>query len=135
MGLSYELDVFARTLWAEARGESFAGQVAVAWVIKNRTLDRKRRWPRTISGVCLQARQFSCWNEGDVNLEKLKAVTLDAESFVRAQGVAALVMGSFLFDNTKGANHYLTPEAAGRVRWDDGMQETARIGGHVFYRG
>ena len=29
-------DILARTLWGEARGEGTAGQIAVAWAIKNR---------------------------------------------------------------------------------------------------
>jgi len=34
-------DVLARTPWGEARGESTAGQVAVAWTIRNRVFDGK----------------------------------------------------------------------------------------------
>ena len=29
-------DILARTLWGEARGEGVAGQIAVAWSIRNR---------------------------------------------------------------------------------------------------
>jgi hypothetical protein len=32
-------DILARTLWGEARGESLAGQIAVAWTIRNRVND------------------------------------------------------------------------------------------------
>jgi len=41
-------DILARTLWGEARGESLAGQIAVAWTIRNRVNDGKDRswWER-----------------------------------------------------------------------------------------
>lgn len=34
-------DILARTLWGEARGESLAGQIAVAWTIRNRVNEGK----------------------------------------------------------------------------------------------
>jgi spore germination cell wall hydrolase CwlJ-like protein len=34
-------DILARTLWSEARGELLAGQIAVAWTIRNRVNDGK----------------------------------------------------------------------------------------------
>jgi hypothetical protein len=36
-------DILACTLWGEARGESLAGQIAVAWTIRNRVNDGKDR--------------------------------------------------------------------------------------------
>lgn len=43
-------DVLARTLWGEAREESLAGQIAVAWTIRNRVNDgnAKSCWGRAI---------------------------------------------------------------------------------------
>ncbi|MGF6318704.1 spore germination cell wall hydrolase CwlJ-like protein [Pseudomonas frederiksbergensis] len=32
-------DILARTRWGEARDESLAGQIAVAWTIRNRVND------------------------------------------------------------------------------------------------
>jgi hypothetical protein len=32
-------DILARTLWGEARGEGLAGEIAVAWTIRNRVFD------------------------------------------------------------------------------------------------
>jgi spore germination cell wall hydrolase CwlJ-like protein len=34
-------DILACTLWGEARGELLAGQIAVAWTIRNRVNDGK----------------------------------------------------------------------------------------------
>lgn len=44
-------DVLARTLWGEARGEGLAGQIAVAWTIRNRVNDGKTKscWGRAMA--------------------------------------------------------------------------------------
>lgn len=36
-------DILARTLWGEARGENLAGQIAVAWSIRNGVDDGKAK--------------------------------------------------------------------------------------------
>jgi len=38
-------DILARTLWGGDRGESLAGQIAVAWTIRNRVNDGKAKCP------------------------------------------------------------------------------------------
>uniref|UniRef100_A0A336MH48 CSON001617 protein n=1 Tax=Culicoides sonorensis TaxID=179676 RepID=A0A336MH48_CULSO len=57
-----ELDVFAKTVYAEARGEPEEGQRWVAWVIKNRADMKRDYWGYTIKEVCLKPGQFECWN-------------------------------------------------------------------------
>lgn len=52
----YEVDLLARLIHAEARGESLTGQVAVGAVVMNRVADR--RFPDTIGEVIYQPRQF-----------------------------------------------------------------------------
>lgn len=59
--------VLALTVWGEARGEPVEGQVAVAWVIKNRAASRRQ----TIQTVCLAKWQFSCWWEDSANARLL----------------------------------------------------------------
>lgn len=44
-----ELDLFARLVYAEAKGETYQGQVAVAATVLNRVLDNS--YPNSISGV------------------------------------------------------------------------------------
>jgi spore germination cell wall hydrolase CwlJ-like protein len=36
-------DILARTLWGEVRGEALAGQISVAWTIRNRVNGGKER--------------------------------------------------------------------------------------------
>ena len=68
-----DLDILARTLWGEARGESLAGQIAVAWTIRNRVNDgnAKSWWGEGYVGVCQKPYQFSCWNKNDPNFAYL----------------------------------------------------------------
>ena len=52
-----EQDLFALTVWSEARGEPMDGKAAVAQVILNRT-DRKYESDGTITGTCIHPNQF-----------------------------------------------------------------------------
>ena len=66
-----DLDTMARTMWGECRGCDTEGQIGVANVINNRV--NARRWyGKTHKEVCLKEWQFSCWNEGDPNKEKME---------------------------------------------------------------
>ena len=51
-----DIDVLARTIYGEARGESISGMEAVASVVLNRVAFSKRRrrywWGNTITEVC-----------------------------------------------------------------------------------
>lgn len=125
-----DMDVLARTIWGEARGEGGEGMLAVAAVVLNRWRDN--RWPGSIAAVCWQPKQFSCWNEGDPNRAKMERLTIDKRSF-HAAFLAAL-HSLTMPDPTDGANHYyaitIRPPS-----WSRRMSETARIGRHVFLKG
>ena len=66
----HDLDILARTLYGEARGEygtsGPAAFIAIGNVIMNR-FQRGGPYGKTITEVCLKARQFSCWNSNDPN--------------------------------------------------------------------
>ena len=57
--------LLARLVYAEARGESYKGQVAVAAVVLNRV--KSSQFPNTISGVIYQSGAFSCVSNGSIN--------------------------------------------------------------------
>lgn len=57
--MSWAVEVAARTLWQEARGEPDVGQRAVAHVLWNRVRDG--RWGPNLATVCLWRAQFSGW--------------------------------------------------------------------------
>lgn len=128
-----DLDVLARTIWGEARGESAEGRIAVAWVIRNR-LDRPHRFKPTIAAICQQARQFSCWNVTDPNREKLIRLDDSDHIFRECQDIAAEVLDGRTPDPTGGADFYYNPKLAA-PKWALGHEPCARIGHHVFFRG
>ena len=57
--------LLAKLVYAEARGEPYKGQVAVAAVVLNRV--RSASFPNTISGVIYQRNAFTCINNGSIN--------------------------------------------------------------------
>lgn len=132
MGVTRDIETLARTIYGEARGESFEGQVAVAWVIMNRYKAQKKRWGYTIEEVCMKPWQFSCWNENDPNRGRILAATFVDRAYIKAYGIACLVSTEALPDPTRGADHYHTHTIL--PNWADEMQRMAVIGHHIFYR-
>jgi N-acetylmuramoyl-L-alanine amidase len=57
--------LLARLISAEARGEPYAGQVAVGAVVLNRM--KHPSFPNTLSGVIYQPGAFSCLSDGQFN--------------------------------------------------------------------
>lgn len=123
--------IFAKTIWAEARGEPLTGQIAVAWVIKNRTL-KPSRFGVGYEGVCLKPKQFSCWNADDPQRARLEQVDLDTPSLRRALGVALLVESGDLENPVGEADHYHTVDI--RPYWAEEMTVVAIIGRHRFLK-
>ena len=126
-----EIDVLARTLWGEARGEGVDGMMAVACVIANR-VRRPSWWGAGWIGVCQKPWQFSCWNRNDPNREKLLTVGPDDAQFSQALTIAAQAVDNRLPDITGGATHYHARSVL--PAWQKHMQHTASIGRHEFYK-
>lgn len=132
-----EIDVLARTLWGEARGEGLRGLEGVAAVVLNRVNVAERHggrfwWGNTIIQVCQKPYQFSCWNRSDPSYRKLIAVGQDNAHFRAAMNVAKRACDGALPDPTFGATHYHADYVA--PHWAKGQTPTAIIGHHIFYR-
>lgn len=132
------LDILARTIYGEARGESWAGKVAVAHVALNR-VKAQSWWGRDLEEVCRWPWQFSCWNENDPNRAKLEAVTLKDDAALReCLAAAAAAVWGLEPDPTDGCCHYMTKtrRAQGWPKSWGAMREPHReIGVHLFYLG
>ena len=63
--VSADQKLLAKLVYAEARGESYKGQVAVAAVVLNRVASSS--FPNTVSGVIYQSGAFSCVSNGSIN--------------------------------------------------------------------
>ncbi len=127
-----ERDVFKRTIYAEARGESVTGQQAVAFVIKNRAQLNRPYWGgNSIKNVCLKDGQFECWNgKSDIQINEPQAY---AEICRWADKV--FDGDSQYKDPTGGADHYNNPDKEGYPPWTDNCTKKIKIGNHQFYKG
>jgi N-acetylmuramoyl-L-alanine amidase len=59
-----DIDLMAKLVYAESRGEPFEGKVAVASVVLNRVLSPK--FPNTIKGVIFEPNAFSCVKNNNI---------------------------------------------------------------------
>lgn len=127
-----EINVLARTIWGEARGEGFAGMQAVANVIMNR-VKRGGWYGLTITEVCKKPYQFSCWNVNDVNYAKIQNVTTADNQFLQATEIAQRAVAGTLPDITSGATEYHATSI--KPAWNYAkLEEVGVIGNHKFYR-
>jgi len=129
------VDVLARTIWGEARGQPQEGLEAVASVVLNRVKRAQERggywWGGDIISVCQKPYQFSCWNRSDPNYKKLTAVTEKNIHFATALRIARRAVVGTLADNTNGATHYHTKAIS--PYWAVDQVPTIIIGDHIFY--
>ena len=116
-GSSGDLDLLARLISAEARGEPYEGQVAVGAVVLNRV--EHPSFPNSISGVIYQKDAFTCLYDGQFN-EPV------AESAYRAAQDA--LNG---WDPSYGAIYYFNPVTATSA-WIWSRPLIVTIGRHRF---
>ncbi len=114
---SNDVYLLAKLIAAEARGESYTGQVAVGAVVLNRV--EHGSFPDSISGVIYQAGAFSAVKDSNWN------VAPNATSRKAAQDA---ING---WDPSGGAIYYYNPKTA-KSNWIRSRPIIAVIGNHVF---
>lgn len=129
-----DFDVMARTVWGEARGEPFAGQLAVAWVILNRLMDQGRRWPASIHAICVQYKQFSCWDAADPNSGKCHSVELSDRTLCKLFRLCLKAYEGGYDDPANGATHYFASGIEPPGWCAPPAIQTAQIGHHLFFK-
>jgi len=112
-----ELTLLARTVYSEARGEPFEGQVAVAAVVLNRLHDPD--FPDTVREVIFQPLAFTAVADGQFWLTPNQ----------RAYDAVHYAINGW--DPVDGALYYWNPVTA-TSRWIWTRDITHRIGQHVF---
>lgn len=118
-GGTSDVQLLARAINGEARGEPYEGQVAVGAVILNRVADS--RFPNTIAGVIYQSGAFTAVADGQIN------VPIDSSSSVVKAAQDALNG----WDPTDGAVYYFNPATAtNKWIWSRPLIKT--IGKHRF---
>jgi spore germination cell wall hydrolase CwlJ-like protein len=129
--MTWAMDVAARTLWQEVRGEPAEGQVAVAHVIKNRL--ESGRWGRNLATVCLWRGQFSGWfSPADPNFAGVCLLPDNDPELMKMWQVMHEVMQSWT-DPTNGATHYCN---LGIVHpgWIKDATHCGKFGNHTFFK-
>ncbi|GAB6137603.1 cell wall hydrolase [Halanaerobaculum tunisiense] len=113
-----EIDLLARLIHGEARGESYIGQVAVGAVILNRVISSY--FPDTIKKVIYQPNQFTPVANGQIKL------SADETAY---QAAKAVLQGK---DPTRGAQYFYNPQTARDMWWFKTREVIVEIGNHVF---
>lgn len=117
---SSNLDLLARCVYAEARGEPYTGQVAIAAVVLNRV--ESPSFPNTISGVIYQKGAFTCVSDGQINLTPNQTAYNAARDALNG------------WDPTNGCLYYYNPATA-TSKWIWSLKVQITIGRHSFARG
>lgn len=128
-----EADILACTVWAEARGEEYEGMKAVAHVIINRVTTTTGQFAKddTLATACLRHVQYSCWNKGDPNFDKLFDLNLESGSFAEAMRAALDALHEP--DSTNGALHYYATTMPEPPNWSLGHTPCFTLGKHIFF--
>lgn len=114
---SANVDLLARLVYGEARGESYTGQVAVAAVVLNRV--KHGSFPNTISGVIYQSGAFDAVSDGQINLTPNSTARKAAQDAING------------WDPSYGAIYYFNPDTATN-KWIWSRPMTVTIGKHRF---
>ena len=109
--------LLAKVIHAEARGESYTGQVAIAAVVLNRVEDS--RFPNTVAGVIYQPWAFTAVNDGQINLEPNAKAYQAADDALNG------------WDPTYGSVYYYNPKTA-TSSWIRTTKYVTQIGNHIF---
>lgn len=114
---SSDLNLLARLIYGEARGESYTGQVAVGAVVLNRV--KSSSFPNTISGVIYQSGAFDAVSDGQINLTPNSTAKKAAQDALNG------------WDPSYGAIYYFNPATATN-KWIWSRPVTVTIGNHRF---
>lgn len=114
---STDVNLLARLVYGEARGEPYTGQVAVAAVVLNRV--KSSSFPNTIAGVIYQSGAFDAVRDGQINMSPNSTAIKAAQDAING------------WDPSYGAIYYFNPNTA-TSKWIWSRPLTVVIGNHRF---
>ena len=114
---SSDYQLLARLISAEARGESYLGQVAVGAVVLNRV--EHPSFPDTVSSIIYQKGAFSCIDDGQFYQPVADSAYKAARDALNG------------LDPSGGAIYYYNPKTATN-QWIRSRKVTTTIGNHIF---
>jgi N-acetylmuramoyl-L-alanine amidase len=112
-----EMDILAKVIYSEARGEPYEGQVAVGAVVMNRI--QSPQFPDTIEEVVFQPGAFTAVADGQYWLVPNRTAYLAALDAVRG------------WDPSGGSLYYFNPDTATSA-WIWTRPQNLKIGRHIF---
>ena len=114
-----DVQLLARAINGEARGEPYEGQVAVGAVILNRV--KSSKFPNTRAGVIYEPGAFTAVSDGQINVAIAKESTVVKAAQDAING----------WDPTGGALYYFNPNTA-TSSWIWSRPQIKTIGNHIF---
>ncbi len=114
---SSDLNLLARLVYGEARGEPYTGQVAVAAVVLNRV--KSSSFPNTIAGVIYQKGAFDVVSDGQINMTPNSTAIKAAQDAING------------WDPSYGSIYYFNPATATN-KWIWSRPHMVTIGNHRF---
>jgi len=117
MAAESDLELLARAIFGEARGEVYEGQVAVGAVIMNRL--KNAAFPKTVRGIIYQPGAFEAVQDGQINLKPNSTAYRAAKEALDGA------------DPSLGALYYWNPDRA-TSKWIWTRPIVKQIGKHVF---
>jgi spore germination cell wall hydrolase CwlJ-like protein len=144
-----EIECLAQNIYHEARGQDYAGQLAVAHVTINRM--QHRRFPDTVCGVVKQGHTKPSWKDGrpipiknkcqfswycdgrsdDINEPKAWQKVKVTALLVYHNRVNGYLYNKRWNDNVLGAMWYHNTQV--NPYWVDSMHKVKHIDNHIFY--
>ena len=115
-----DINLLARIISAEARGEPYTGQVAVGAVILNRI--KHPSFPNTLAGVIYQNGAFTAIVDGQFEQPIYDSAYKAARDALNG------------WDPTGGCIYYYNPKTA-KNQWIRSLTISTTIGNHVFSKG
>lgn len=116
---SSDLNLLARAVYSESRGEPYIGQVAVAAVIMNRM--QSSLFPKSIPDIIYQPGAFSAVADGQINMPADEQATKACKEAING------------YDPTHGALYYFNPaKTSNKFIWS--RPQIMKIGDHIFTR-
>jgi len=113
------VQLIARAINGEARGEPYEGQVAIGAVILNRV--KHSSFPNTIAGVIYQPGAFTAVSDGQINEPIATGSTVVKAAQDALNG----------WDPSGGAIYYFNPNTATN-KWIWSRKQIKTIGQHIF---
>ena len=112
-----DLNLLAHLIFAEARGEPYAGQVGVGAVVLNRV--KSSKFPNSVAGVIYQPGAFDVVSDGQINYAPNTTAINAARDALNG------------WDPTYGSVYYYNPKTA-TSKWIFNTKTVTTIGKHVF---